>query len=143
MTQRRDDLVKKAVKIRKNVVKLYQDKRKAIKQNRLNAREARIKDKEAKELSLVSQTIANTEAVLKTCGFICKNVEDVDKLTENQQDELTKKEALLSQIKYYKCVNRGIVKGWLFFYYVWRETDIHTTAHNKTERNYKSVECTM
>ena len=32
-----------------------------------------------------------------------------------QKDEMTRREALLSQIKYYKYVNRGIIKGHLFF----------------------------
>ena len=73
-----------------------------------------MKEKEAKERSLVLQTVSNTESVLKMCSFICKSTDDVDKLMHNQADE-SKRNALLSQIKYYKCVNRGVVKGSLFF----------------------------
>ena len=114
--KKRDELVKKAIKRRKNVVKLYQDKIKTIQQDRREAVESRIKEKEAKERLLVSQTVSSTEIVLKTCGFICKTLDDVDKLIQKQKDETSRRNALLSQIKYYKCVNRGIVKGSLLFF---------------------------
>ena len=69
-----------------------------------------------KEQKLLSLTINNTDNVMKTCGHICKTVADVDELITRQlQAGNSIKEALLSQVKYYKSVNRGLVKGSLFF----------------------------
>ena len=58
-----------------------------------------------------------TDNVLKICGAICKSAEEVDDLFRSKQHEgdSSVKEALLTQIKYYKSVNRGLVKGSLFF----------------------------
>ena len=52
--------------------------------------------------------------MFKLCSFICKTSDDVDKLVSHLDDEEVR-EALLSQIRYYKSVNRGAVKGSLFF----------------------------
>ena len=113
--EKREELVKKAVRSRKKVVKLYQDKIRGIKQNRREARESRMMAQAAKERLLAAQTITNTENVLKVCGFICKTSDDVDRLVEKLTDESSRRNALLAQIRYYKCVNRGTVKGSLFF----------------------------
>ena len=52
------------------MVKLYQAKKKTIQENRLKAKEARMKEREAKELLLVSHTVVHTEVVLQTCGYV-------------------------------------------------------------------------
>ena len=110
----RSKLVQKAMKNRKNVVKLFQEKKKKIKQSRLAAKKARSQEKEAKEVSLVSQTISATEDVMKTCGFICKSESDVNRLKEIA-DEKARREAIVVQVRYYKCVHRGAVKDSLFY----------------------------
>ncbi len=107
----RDTLITKAMKNRKKVADLYQQKRKDIEQNWLKAKTTRVK---AKERAIVADTVTNTENVLKTCGYICKSSCDVEKLTVGKTDT-EKREALLAQIKYYKCINRGVVKGSLFY----------------------------
>ena len=113
-SEKREKLISKAMKSRKHVVKLYHDKINLIKANRLKDVEKRQQEKEDREKKLVSQTVVNTDTVLKTCGFICKNASDVDKIA-NEYDESKLRNALLAQIRYYKSVNRGIVKGSLFF----------------------------
>lgn len=45
--------------------------------------------------------------------MLCKSVDDVDKLVLQKENESSFKEAL-TQLKYYKSVNRGVVKGSLF-----------------------------
>ena len=70
---KKTQLVKNAMKKRRDIVKLYQEKRTIIKQTRLRTKAERIKEKEEKDRALLSQTISTTENVMKTCGSICKS----------------------------------------------------------------------
>ena len=110
-------MIKKAARNRKIIQKQYQEKVKTIKQQRHKEVDDRKKAQEEKERKLVALTVTNTDNVIKTSGSICKSEDDVDDLInrKNQEGDSALKEALLSQIKYYKSVNRGLVKGSLFF----------------------------
>lgn len=85
---------------------------KLIKRKRREDVEERKKVQAHKDL-----TISNTDSVIKTCGHICRKVKDVDELITRKLEagDSAVKEALLCQMKYLKSVNRGLVKGSLFF----------------------------
>ena len=112
--EERKQLMNSAIKNRKHIVRLYQEKVSNIKVQRTKEVEERKKAQETKERQLVTQIVLNTENAIKLCGFICKTADDVDKLLQQKLDE-SARAALLAQIRYYKSVNRGVVKGSLFF----------------------------
>lgn len=78
--EERKSLLNKSTRNRRKVVKLYQEKITNIKEQRNQEVEELKKTREAKELRIVTQTVANTDNALKTYGFICKNSEDVDRI---------------------------------------------------------------
>ena len=113
--EERKTLINNATRGRKHIVKLYQERIKEIKQQRNQEVDDHKKAREEKERQSVAQTVTNTDTALKVCGFICKNSHDVDRLVQQKKTDSNIKDAILSQIRYYKSVNREVVKGSLFF----------------------------
>ena len=71
--------------------------------------------REDKKRKLVNATIAATEQVQKLCGGPCKSSEAVAGMLAQCRTETQRRELLVSQIDYFKTINRGVVKGTLFY----------------------------
>lgn len=110
----------------------------AIKRKRRQDTDERQKVQEVKERQLVSATITNTANAIKLCGSICKSAENVDELVQRKHEsgDSAIRDALLCQIKYYKSINRGLVKGSLFYVTSGGKVIFNNRTYKQTERKY-------